>query len=149
MSAFDAAWMMKRFAADVDPLELLKEREAIYLLLPNIMIEKNHAAFTIDPATRYHASALKGLVPRVDIPSLYDNGTDPIQGVKKEQVKESIETQVTSSNQDSTSDNCGARLSKKSTSSIVLDYKTLPNDSTSHALFTVSSYIYIVIQLYI
>ena len=106
MSAFDAAWMMKRFAADVDPLELLKEREAIYLLLPNIMIKKNYAAFTIDPATRYLASARKGLVPHVDVSGLYDNGNDPIQGVKKEQdklVKEPTAAHGTSSNQDSTS----------------------------------------------
>ena len=134
MSAFDAAWMMKRFAADVDPLELLKEREAIYLLLPNITIKKNYAAFTIDPATRYPASALKGLVPHVDVSSLYDNGTDSIQGVKKEQdelMKELIATHTTS-NHDSTSVNCGACLCDKSQSSIAVDYKTVPNDDTSH-----------------
>lgn len=85
LGTFDAAWMMKRFAANEDPLELLKEREAIYLLLPNIVIEKNHAEYTIDPATRYLTSALRGLVPRVDVTSLYDNGIDPIAGVKKGQ----------------------------------------------------------------
>ena len=129
MSAFDAAWMMKRFAADVDPLELLKEREAIYLLLPDITIERNYAAFTIDPATRYPVSALKGLVPRVDVSSLYDNGTDPIQGVKKEQ-DELVKTHATSSNQDSTSVNCGTCLSAKSQSSIAVDYNTVPTDRT-------------------
>ena len=117
----------------MDPLELLKEREAIYLLLPDITIERNYAAFTIDPATRYPVSALKGLVPRVDVSSLYDNETDPIQGVKKEQdelVKEPTTTHATSSNQDSTSVNCGACLSAKSQSSITVDYNTVPTDRT-------------------
>lgn len=121
---------MKRFAANVDLLELLKEREAIYLL-PNISIVKNHAAYTIDPATRYPASALKGLVPRVDVTTLYDDGIDPIQGVKQEQevlVKELTPTHVASS-QNSTSDNYDSYLSTKAQSSIVSNYK---EDGTAH-----------------
>lgn len=132
MSAFDAAWMMKRFSTNVDPLELLKEREAIYLLLPNITIQKNHATYTIDPTTRYPASALKGLAPRVDVAKLYDNGTDPVHGVKKEQdasVKEPTPTHVVSStapSQDSGS------LSTKPHSAVVLDYEAVPSNDPSH-----------------
>lgn len=138
MSAFDAAWMMKRFAAGVDPLELLKEREAIYLLLPNIMIEKNYASYTIDPTTRYLAIALKGLVPHVDVTTLYDNGTDPIQGIKQDvSVKEPAPShvQVTSlvtSNQDSTSDNSETCPPAKAQTSVVKDYEVVPSDNTSH-----------------
>ena len=107
MGAFDAAWMMKRFAANVDPLELLREREAIYLLLPNITIAKNHAAYTIDPSTRYPASVLKGLVPRVDIASLYDKETEDVKKEQEVLVKKSTPAQVVSMtvpSQDSTPD---------------------------------------------
>ena len=124
LSAFDAAWMMKRFAAGVDPLEMLKEREAIYLLLPNIMIAKDYAAFTINPATRYPASALKGAAPRIDVTSLYDHQQDSIQVLKEEQdvsVKEALT--LAAANQDCKFDNCGACVSEKSQST--LDYQTV------------------------
>ena len=129
---------MKRFAANVDPLELLREREAIYLLLPNITIAKNHAAYTIDPSTRYPVSALKGLVPRVDIASLYDKGiSDPIQVVKKEQdVKELASTQVVSlapSSQNSPTDDCKDRqLTKACDHSSVFNHKVVSADDSSH-----------------
>lgn len=131
---------MKKFAANVDPLELLREREAIYLLLPNITIEKNHAAYTIDPSTRYPASVLKGLVPRVDIASLYDKGiSDPIQVVKKELdvlVKEPASTQVVSlapSSQNSPSDDCkDCQLTKGCDHSSVFNHKVVSADDSSH-----------------
>lgn len=130
---------MKKFATNEDPLELLKEREAIYQLLPNIMIEKNYSAYTIDPTTRYLASALKGLTPRRDVTSLYDNGIDPIQlqGAKKEQdvsLKEPTPTHVTSlatNNHDSASDNSEACISTKAQISVVLDNKTNTNNGMS------------------
>jgi len=126
----------EKFAADVDPLELLREREAIYLLLPNIMIKKNHTAFTIDPSTRYLASALKGLAPRIDVTSLYGHETDQV--IRKEQDVTVTEftlghaTSLATSNQNSTHDNyCeAAHLSEKFQSDMVLDYKTVCNHST-------------------
>ena len=75
---------MKGFAADEDPLKLLEEREAIHLLLPQTTsekINKNYAAFSINPSTRY--PTLSGLVPLGEVASLYDAGTGPIKTVQR------------------------------------------------------------------
>ena len=56
LGAFDAAWMLKRFCAGDDPLEIIDEREAILYLLPQTDIEKLSKKFdkySIDPKTRY------------------------------------------------------------------------------------------------
>ena len=127
MGAFDAAWMMKRFAANVDPLELLREREAIYLLLPNITIGKNHAAYTIDPSTRYPTSVLKGLVPRVDVTSLYDKETEDMKKEQKVLMKKTVPAQVVTmvtSSQNSTPDDCkGCQL---------MNHNSVSTDDSSH-----------------
>ena len=73
LGAFDAAWMMKRFASGADPISLLEEREAILYLLPQTTPErlhKNLAGYTIDPKTRY--TNLSELVPPGDVMHLYD-----------------------------------------------------------------------------
>ena len=73
LGAFDAAWMMKRFSAGVDPVELLKEREAILTLLPQTWagtLKKDITKYTIDPTTRY--GNVRGLSPLGDVSHLYD-----------------------------------------------------------------------------
>lgn len=73
LGAFDAAWMMKRFAAGEDPVSLLEEREAILYLLPQTTperLQKNLAGYTIDPKTRY--MNMSELVPPGDVTHLYD-----------------------------------------------------------------------------
>uniref|UniRef100_A0A4W3GYF2 F-actin monooxygenase n=1 Tax=Callorhinchus milii TaxID=7868 RepID=A0A4W3GYF2_CALMI len=56
LAALDTAWMAKRWAQSVPPLEILAERESIYRLLPQTTpenISKNFEQYTIDPGTRY------------------------------------------------------------------------------------------------
>lgn len=74
LGAFDAAWMMKRFSAGVDPIDLLKEREAIMTILPYSFAStspKDIAKYTIDPRTRYRN--YDSLVPAGDVSNLYDS----------------------------------------------------------------------------
>ncbi len=73
LGVFDAAWMMKRFSAGHDILEILEEREAILYLLPQTTperLQKNHAAYSIDPKSRY--LNLSELIPPLDISHLYN-----------------------------------------------------------------------------
>jgi len=75
---------MKGFGAGEDPLKLLEEREAIHLLLPQTTsqrLHKNHAAYTINPSTRY--PNLSGVVPLAEVTSLYDIGTGPIKNAPR------------------------------------------------------------------
>lgn len=56
LSALDAAWMIRSFAQDKPPLQILSERENIYRLLSgtsNENMHKNYAAYTINPSSRY------------------------------------------------------------------------------------------------
>ncbi|XP_052417290.1 F-actin-monooxygenase mical2b isoform X13 [Carassius gibelio] len=56
LAAFDTAWMVKSWAQDRNPLEVLAERESLYRLLPQTTpenIAKNFDLYTIDPGTRY------------------------------------------------------------------------------------------------
>lgn len=56
LSALDAAWMIRSFAQDKPPLQILSERENIYRLLSGTSSEnlhKDHAKYTINPTTRY------------------------------------------------------------------------------------------------
>lgn len=64
---------MQRFSAGVDPIEVLKEREAILTLLPQTspgMLQRDIGKYTIDPRTRY--KNVSGLVPPGDVSHLYD-----------------------------------------------------------------------------
>ncbi|XP_039551658.1 F-actin-monooxygenase MICAL1 isoform X2 [Passer montanus] len=56
LAAFDAAWMVRRWAAGTPPLEVLAERESIYQRLSQTSPDntnKNISQYSIDPATRY------------------------------------------------------------------------------------------------
>ncbi|XP_041282983.1 F-actin-monooxygenase MICAL1 [Onychostruthus taczanowskii] len=56
LAAFDAAWMVRRWAAGTPPLEVLAERESIYQRLSQTSPDntnKNVSQYGIDPATRY------------------------------------------------------------------------------------------------
>lgn len=56
LSALDAAWMVRSFAQDKPPLQILSERENIYRLLSGTSTEnmhKNHVLYTINPSSRY------------------------------------------------------------------------------------------------
>ncbi|XP_023693994.1 F-actin-monooxygenase mical2b-like isoform X3 [Paramormyrops kingsleyae] len=56
LAAFDTAWMVRGWAEERAPLELLAERESLYRLLPQTTpenITKNFEQYTIDPASRY------------------------------------------------------------------------------------------------
>ncbi|NXX38381.1 MICA3 monooxygenase, partial [Tricholaema leucomelas] len=56
LAAFDAAWMVRRWAAGMPPLEVLAERESIYQHLSQTSPDntnKNISQYSIDPATRY------------------------------------------------------------------------------------------------
>ena len=64
---------MKGFSAGVDPIDLLKEREAILTLLPQTspgMLQRDISKYTIDPRTRY--KNVGGLMPLGDVTYLYD-----------------------------------------------------------------------------
>ena len=81
LGAFDAAWLMKRYCRGDDPLEILEEREAILYLLPQTTperLQKNHAAYSIDPKSRY--MNLSEVIPPGDISHLYD--TDDSDALK-------------------------------------------------------------------
>ena len=74
LGAFDAVWMMKRFSAGDDPIEVLKEREAIMTVLPYSFAAtspREIAKYTIDPRTRY--ANFDALAPAGDISHLYDS----------------------------------------------------------------------------
>ncbi|KAM6040930.1 F-actin-monooxygenase MICAL1 isoform 1-T4 [Theristicus caerulescens] len=56
LAAFDAAWMVRRWAARTPPLEVLAERESIYQHLSQTSPDntnKNISQYSIDPTTRY------------------------------------------------------------------------------------------------
>ncbi|XP_063034160.1 F-actin-monooxygenase MICAL1 [Melospiza melodia melodia] len=56
LAAFDAAWMVRRWAAGTPPLEVLAERESIYQRLSQTSPDNTHknvTQYSIDPATRY------------------------------------------------------------------------------------------------
>ncbi|XP_026573943.1 F-actin-monooxygenase MICAL1-like [Pseudonaja textilis] len=56
LAAFDAAWMVKRWASGVSPLDVLAERESIYQRLSQTSpdnMNKNINQYSIDPNTRY------------------------------------------------------------------------------------------------
>ncbi|XP_007426639.1 F-actin-monooxygenase MICAL1 [Python bivittatus] len=56
LAAFDAAWMVKRWASGASPLDVLAERESIYQRLSQTSpdnMNKNVNQYSIDPTTRY------------------------------------------------------------------------------------------------
>ncbi|NXP78521.1 MICA1 monooxygenase, partial [Ramphastos sulfuratus] len=66
LAAFDAAWMVRRWAAGTPPLEVLAERESIYQHLSQTSPDntnKNINQYSIDPATRYPNINLQAIKP--------------------------------------------------------------------------------------
>ncbi|XP_019402314.1 PREDICTED: protein-methionine sulfoxide oxidase MICAL1-like isoform X3 [Crocodylus porosus] len=66
LAAFDAAWMVKRWAAGTPPLEVLAERESIYQHLSQTSADntnKNISQYSIDPTTRYPNINLNSIKP--------------------------------------------------------------------------------------
>ncbi|XP_054425794.1 F-actin-monooxygenase MICAL1 isoform X3 [Pteronotus mesoamericanus] len=74
LAAFDAAWMVKRWAEGAEPLEVLAERESLYQLLSQTSPENMHrnvAQYGLDPATRYPNLNLRAVSPN-QVRDLYD-----------------------------------------------------------------------------
>lgn len=66
LAAFDAAWMVRRWAARTPPLEVLAERESIYQRLSQTSPDntnKNITQYSIDPTTRYPNLNLQAITP--------------------------------------------------------------------------------------
>ncbi|VTJ71866.1 Hypothetical predicted protein [Marmota monax] len=87
LAAFDAAWMVKRWAEGAEPLEVLAERESLYQLLSQTSPENMHrnvAQYGLDPATRYPNLNLRAVMPN-QVQDLYDV-------VTKEPVRKSDKT---------------------------------------------------------
>uniref|UniRef100_A0A8C0DCL9 Molecule interacting with CasL protein 1 n=1 Tax=Balaenoptera musculus TaxID=9771 RepID=A0A8C0DCL9_BALMU len=74
LAAFDAAWMVKRWAEGAGPLEVLAERESLYQLLSQTSPENMHrnvAQYGLDPASRYPNLNLRAVTPS-QVRDLYD-----------------------------------------------------------------------------
>uniref|UniRef100_A0A673U600 Molecule interacting with CasL protein 1 n=1 Tax=Suricata suricatta TaxID=37032 RepID=A0A673U600_SURSU len=74
LAAFDAAWMVKRWAEGAGPLEVLAERESLYQLLSQTSpdnMHRNVAQYGLDPATRYPNLNLRAVTPN-QVQDLYD-----------------------------------------------------------------------------
>uniref|UniRef100_A0A8C8WEW5 Molecule interacting with CasL protein 1 n=1 Tax=Panthera leo TaxID=9689 RepID=A0A8C8WEW5_PANLE len=74
LAAFDAAWMVKRWAEGAGPLEVLAERESLYQLLSQTSpdnMHRNVAQYGLDPATRYPNLNLRAVTPN-QVRDLYD-----------------------------------------------------------------------------
>ncbi|XP_039665550.1 protein-methionine sulfoxide oxidase mical3a isoform X18 [Perca fluviatilis] len=66
LAAMDSGWMVKSWAQEKTPLEVLAERESIYRLLPQTTpenVSKNVSHFSVDPTTRYPNISLNFLKP--------------------------------------------------------------------------------------
>ncbi|XP_074833976.1 F-actin-monooxygenase MICAL1 [Carettochelys insculpta] len=66
LAAFDAAWMVKKWAAGSSPLDVLAERESIYQQLSQTSPDntnKNISQYSIDPTTRYPNINLRAIKP--------------------------------------------------------------------------------------
>uniref|UniRef100_A0A4W5MKY9 F-actin monooxygenase n=1 Tax=Hucho hucho TaxID=62062 RepID=A0A4W5MKY9_9TELE len=86
LAAFDSAWMVKRWAEGMTPLEVLAERESLYRILPqttNENIAKNFEQYTIDPGTRY-PNLISTCVRQNQVRHLYINGELPMKSCSLE-----------------------------------------------------------------
>ncbi|XP_069489553.1 F-actin-monooxygenase MICAL3-like [Ambystoma mexicanum] len=76
LAAYDAAWMVKKWASGAPPLEVLAERESIYQHLSQTTPDntnKNIAQYSIDPASRYPNINFQSIKPS-QVRHLYDTG---------------------------------------------------------------------------
>uniref|UniRef100_A0A8C0A889 Molecule interacting with CasL protein 1 n=1 Tax=Bos mutus grunniens TaxID=30521 RepID=A0A8C0A889_BOSMU len=87
LAAFDAAWMVKRWAEGAGPLEVLAERESLYQLLSQTSPENMHrnvAQYGLDPTTRYPNLNLRAVTPS-QVRDLYDmEAKEPVQRMSDE-----------------------------------------------------------------
>ncbi|XP_021441823.1 F-actin-monooxygenase MICAL2 isoform X1 [Oncorhynchus mykiss] len=86
LAAFDSAWMVKRWAEGMTPLEVLAERESLYRILPQTTTEniaKNFEQYTIDPGTRY-PNLISTCVRQNQVRHLYINGELPVKSCSLE-----------------------------------------------------------------
>ncbi|KAL5271100.1 hypothetical protein ACHWQZ_G001675 [Mnemiopsis leidyi] len=72
LSCMDLMWMIKQHQSGMEPIELLKERMALFQILhqtSNENMNKKHSAYTMNPKTRYK------LIPKFteDVSYLYEN----------------------------------------------------------------------------
>lgn len=77
LSALDTAWMLRSFAMDKPPLQVLSERESVYKLLSATSVNnlrKKYDEYTINPFTRYVDVNLKRVK---EVYHLYDSD-DPV-----------------------------------------------------------------------
>nr|XP_033773749.1 F-actin-monooxygenase MICAL1 [Geotrypetes seraphini]XP_033773750.1 F-actin-monooxygenase MICAL1 [Geotrypetes seraphini]XP_033773751.1 F-actin-monooxygenase MICAL1 [Geotrypetes seraphini] len=89
LAAFDAAWMVKKWAAGVPPLEVLAERESIYQRLSQTSPDntnKDIANYSIDPTTRYPNLNRQAIKPG-QVHHLYNKGSKEVDHKSKEQKK--------------------------------------------------------------
>ncbi|XP_062481537.1 F-actin-monooxygenase MICAL1 isoform X2 [Pezoporus occidentalis] len=85
LAAFDAAWMVRRWAAGTPPLEVLAERESIYQHLSQTSPDntnKNISQYSIDPATRYPNINLQAIKAN-QVRDLYLVGTVEVDHKRK------------------------------------------------------------------
>nr|XP_030147784.3 F-actin-monooxygenase MICAL1 isoform X4 [Taeniopygia guttata] len=85
LAAFDAAWMVRRWAAGTPPLEVLAERESIYQRLSQTSPDntnKNISQYSIDPATRYPNINLQA-IKASQVRDLYLVGTVEVDHKRK------------------------------------------------------------------
>ncbi|XP_041869713.1 F-actin-monooxygenase MICAL1 isoform X3 [Corvus kubaryi] len=85
LAAFDAAWMVRRWAAGTPPLEVLAERESIYQHLSQTSPDntnKNISQYSIDPATRYPNINLQA-IKASQVKDLYLVGTVEVDHKRK------------------------------------------------------------------
>ncbi|XP_030076989.1 F-actin-monooxygenase MICAL2 [Microcaecilia unicolor] len=89
LAAFDAAWMVKKWAAGVPPLEVLAERESIYQRLSQTSPDntnKDTSNYSINPTTRYPNLNLQAIKPN-QVRHLYNKGSKGVDRKSDEQNK--------------------------------------------------------------
>ncbi|XP_077190394.1 F-actin-monooxygenase mical1-like isoform X2 [Paroedura picta] len=99
LAAFDAAWMVKRWASGTPPLDMLAERESVYQRLSQTSPDstnKNISQYSIDPTTRYPNINLQA-IKASQVRHLYLAGAIE-EGQKKRSSRASPEAVFTDSN---------------------------------------------------
>ncbi|XP_017343002.1 F-actin-monooxygenase mical1 isoform X1 [Ictalurus punctatus] len=74
LAAFDTAWMVRSWGKGTAHMQVLAERESVYQLLSQTTPEntsKNHAAYSIDPSTRYPNVNMSSIKP-IQVKHLYN-----------------------------------------------------------------------------
>ncbi|XP_033221459.1 F-actin-monooxygenase Mical isoform X2 [Belonocnema kinseyi] len=91
LSSLDACWAIKGWGANLNPLEVLAERESMYRLLGQTTPEnlnRDYAAYTLDPHTRYPNLNIHSVTP-IQVRGLLD--TDDPESIKQPPVHSTID----------------------------------------------------------